>query len=311
MSDIITQQILIPKKVYIGDAAELRISFNSSDEITSFSFDGGLDYSVYTIENTSLNKSGLNYYQISINFVPWRTGDIKFPNLILETLQNNETQESQVIENIKVDPISIVSLVEQNQITSLRGAKNPMLLPGTSYKLWGTLIFFVVLLIVIIRILVKHKQIALFIKNKKLEKKYKKNKKKTLKALQRLLKNPKNKTENISDKEFAKAIQNLMRCYLETRFEFPFTRSAASEMYSDFIKATSDLASDEKLDAMEKVSGIFLRTDYIRYGSRNFEESEKKEIIETLCNCIGTLEYIPPKITGFEAVEKIQGGKNV
>ena len=88
-----TQQILLPKNVYIGDSAELRISFTSPEKIVSYKFTEDLDYRDYTIENVELLESGLNYYQLSINFIPWKMGKINLPSLELQLAQG-ENQEN-------------------------------------------------------------------------------------------------------------------------------------------------------------------------------------------------------------------------
>ena len=52
-----TQQILIPKQVYIGDRAELRCTFNTSSPVTAEGFCQDLDYTQYDIKSVNLQAS--------------------------------------------------------------------------------------------------------------------------------------------------------------------------------------------------------------------------------------------------------------
>ena len=94
MQIISPQQILVPKKVYIGDTAELRCTFNSPEPLlknltqngavelplNNFPFLASEDFDIKEIK---LLPAGVDYYQLSIIFVPWKTGDIQFEPLIL------------------------------------------------------------------------------------------------------------------------------------------------------------------------------------------------------------------------------------
>lgn len=315
MTAINSQQILIPRKVYIGDGAELTLSFNSTEEISGYNWAGDLNLKEYDIQDLIITKTGLNYYQISIRFVPWKTGQIKFPDLELiyagkqghnkQGQSSGQTSGQSSIEAdsdsqpsadshtiLSIEPIQIVSLVEQNQVTGMRGPTNPMLIPGTAYKLYGTLIAGILILLLLIRLLIKRKHIAQLIKERKIKIKYKRNQKKTIRSLSELLKSDKKKDPKLT----AEIIQKLMRNYLEVRFEYPFTKTVSSKIVEGFLTATSHMAENKKIKAIEEMAGIFIRTDYIRYGNGTFLDNELNEIIKNLKSHIETLEAAPPKI---------------
>ena len=159
MENIKSQQILIPKKVYIGDTAELRcpsnsgelkfkqLTMNGSVEINTEVFTQALDANDFEVFKLELFPVGVNYYQLSITFKAWKTGNIQFPSIKI-----GDTE-------LLFEPINIVSITEQNKISSLKENMDPLLLPGTAYKLYGALIIFVLLLILAIRIIVKRKKI--------------------------------------------------------------------------------------------------------------------------------------------------------
>ena len=286
MAEISPQQILVPKKVYIGDTAELRCTFNnpSSELKQLISGDGknnaelslvSLTSSDYDIKSITLSPAGVDFYQLSITFIPWKTGEIQFPPLAIENTDLT----------VEFQPIQIVSLVstDSNNATTLRDTAAPLLLPGTTYKIYGALITLIILLIAIIRIIIKRKSILFYLDTKRLQRKYKKNKKQTIRALRQI--------SDEQDSLVAGKIQNIMRNYLETRFAYPFTHSATSELMRGWQTATGGLLSDSKEEAFGEIASSFIRTDYIRYSKdAYFKENEKTEIIQNLIKQIELLE---------------------
>ncbi len=172
MKESTAQQILLPKKVYIGDTAELRCTFNSPDVnlkalvsngARKLTFDSLSLNEDYAIKDISLSPAGVDFYQLSITFVPWKTGDLFFPPL---TIEGSEV-------TVLFQPVNIVSLIsaDEKNATTLRDTAAPLLLPGTSYKLYGTLTVFIILLILVIRIIVKRESLEFYFKTKRLLKK--------------------------------------------------------------------------------------------------------------------------------------------
>lgn len=307
MSVLQTQQILVPKKVYIGDRAELQCTFSSNQEFLTkisesgkqvhqlpvSSFSGNLNLSEYEIQKIELSQIGINYYQFKLTFIPWKTGKIQFPSYNLATALNPDSTEKIII---KFEPQNIVSITEQNNTYTLRSATKPLLLPGTTYKVYGFLVGMLLVLIAAIRAIVKHKEIAFFIRTRKLLRKYRCNKNKTLKKLKKLSK------QDIDDKNFAAEIQSIMRSYLEIRYDFPFSKTVSSQIMNKITEVTGGLLSDKKTDAAGEIASVFIRTDYIRYaqgavGTENtfFLENERIEMLKKLKANIIILENIEKK----------------
>ena len=169
MQIISPQQILVPKKVYIGDTAELRCTFNSPEPLlknltqngavelplNNFPFLASEDFDIKEIK---LLPSGVDYYQLSITFVPWKTGSIQFEPLILSSHKKEDTDATESAVTIEFQPLQIVSLISSENAanTSLHDTAAPLLLPGTAYKLYGTLAASICLLIIVIRLFSKH-----------------------------------------------------------------------------------------------------------------------------------------------------------
>ena len=292
MATISPQQILIPKKVYIGDTAELRCTFNSPDPfLKQLTSSGTAELPLvsqstkpqeeYVIKNISLSPSGIDFYQLTITFIPWKTGDLLFPSM--------EIEGSDIV--LEFQPIQIVSLIanENTNTSTIRDTAAPLLLPGTTYKLYGTLSVFVIFLIICIRIILKRKNILFYINQKRLLKKYKKNKKQTIRNLYKIADEA--EAAKIDDQTAAENLQKSLRTYLEIRFDYPFTHTVASEIMQGWQTATGGLLSDTKTEAFGNIAASFIRTDFIRYSKNGkFEENELINLIEKIISQIQILE---------------------
>ncbi|MCI6593113.1 MAG: hypothetical protein MSH65_10785 [Spirochaetia bacterium] len=292
MATISPQQILIPKKVYIGDTAELRCTFNSPDPfLKQLTSSGTAELPLvsqstepqeeYVIKNISLSPSGIDFYQLTITFIPWKTGDLLFPSM--------EIEGSDII--LEFQPIQIVSLIanENTNTSTIRDTAAPLLLPGTTYKLYGTLSVFVIFLLICIRIILKRKNILFYINQKRLLKKYKKNKKQTIRNLYKIADEA--EAAKIDDQTAAENLQKSLRTYLEIRFDYPFTHTVASEIMQGWQTATGGLLSDTKTEAFGNIAASFIRTDFIRYSKNGkFEENELINLIEKIISQIQILE---------------------
>lgn len=291
MANISPQQILVPKKVYIGDTAELRCTFNSPNPVLKQLVSNGTaelplvsqisTQDDYVIKNVSLSPAGIDFYQLTITFIPWKTGDLRFPPM--------EIEKADV--TLEFQPVQIVSLItsENPNTSTIRDTAAPLLLPGTAYKLYGALAGFVIFLIICIRIILKRKNILFYINQKRLLKRYRKNKKQTIRALYKIADEA--ETEKIDDQTAAEKIQKAVRSYLEVRFDYPFTHTVASEIMKGWQTATGGLLSEAKTEALGDIAASFIRTDFIRYSKNgNFEPDELIKLIEKTVSLIQTLE---------------------
>ena len=296
---ITSSMILIPKNVYIGDTAELHCAFNAdfgtlaenlkngeAVELSLSGFDEPTQTETYQIKKVALTKTGVNFYNIVVTFVPWCTGDLQIPSYniskAMESMSENQKQSSFTLD---FDKITIDSVIKDEKNVSLQDILSPILLPGTTYKFYALIILSILLLIFLIRLIVKWRSVSFFVKNLVLRCKYHKNKKRTISALKQGLKEK-------DDNEFASLVQHKMRLYLEVRFGFPFTKTVTSEMMKGFNKATGELLSDAKIEAMGQIISVFIRTDYVRFNHSIFEKEERKQIVETLEENIKILENV-------------------
>ena len=156
-------------------------------------------------------------------------------------------------------------------------------------------ILILALLIAIIEMIIKHKNIRTYLRTQKLLRKYRRNKRATLSALTKL------GNSDADDKTVAAGIQQLMRNYLSVRFEGQFANCGASEIMQNFYKVTNHLASEQKEEAVSMIASVFVRTDFIRYSNNSygknkssFLKDEKNKVIENLKNYIQIIEAPEP-----------------
>ena len=162
-------------------------------------------------------------------------------------------------------------------------------MPGTAYKLYGTLAASICLLIIVIRLFVKRKSLLFYINQKKLLKKYKRNKKQTIRLLYKIA--DESEEASFDHKAGAENMQKALRNYLEVRFGYPFTHTVTSEIMKGWQEATQGLLSDTKEEAFGEIAESFIRTDYIRYSKNGrFAADELAKLIEKLVSDIDILE---------------------
>ena len=283
-----TRQTVFPKSIYIGDRAEIRCQFTSDTTLTegalsAQNFISSIDFSVCEIKDITLQSAGPaagnNSYNLIINFVPWHTGSIHLPDF--EIYLPSSSEEKELYGTIHFEEIKVLSLVEQQGVNSLQDYASPLLLPGTAYKIYGSIAAFIILLIIFIRLIVKRHAVAFWFKTMKLRLRYRRNKKNAIKALKALK----------PEKDSATLMQKIMREYLEVRLEYPFTKTLTSEMSLAFDRATLSLADENKQNAFEDIVRVFVRTDYIRFSSSGrFKDGEFSELINNLINDILVIE---------------------
>lgn len=284
-----TKQSVFPKAIYIGDVAELRCSFTSDSVVvkgpaSTQAFTQPLDLSVYDIKEISVQpvaaqQGEAGNYNLVIKFVPWRTGKLALPDY-----------ELQGVGTIHFEPIEILSLVEQQNISSLRSYSSPLLLPGTAYKIYAGIAVFIVLLVLLIRLIIKWRSVVFWFKNSKLKRRYARSKKNTIRALKAL---EEKSSGGSSDSETCTMLQKIMREYLELRLDYPFTKTLTSEMSAAFNTATCGLADEKRYSAFENIISVFVRTDFIRFSDSadaTFKSGELSEHINTLISAIDAIE---------------------
>ncbi|MBQ9630580.1 MAG: hypothetical protein IJR49_03225 [Treponema sp.] len=273
------KQFISPKKIYIGDTAELQYSFYSAVDLLGTSENDQLvhlnldslsfpkETSEYTILSCTLKKDALDYL-LTLTFIPWKTGNLVFPNFDLAS-SIFKTDESSFI--IQFEPISISSIVQEKNINTVRPSLPPLLLPGTIYVLYAILIFILILIIIAIRLVTQWQKIIDRYNAKQQLRLYARNAKEMNRQLALLEKNSK----KMDDYIFCAELQKLIRHYLEYRFDYRFTAISTPQVTDAFEEITAGLMTEQKQVAAMSISAVLKRTDYIRYA-KNSIDAEKE-----------------------------------
>lgn len=126
---------VFPRDVYVGDAAELvfyrEISVPEKIRESGLTIPGDrfTESDLYRVESVSITWQDA-VAEIRVRFVSWTTGVIEFPAI----------ESGYGI--IDFPPVTIVSILERDGISSPAPARSPLLIPGTTWMLYGFILGF-------------------------------------------------------------------------------------------------------------------------------------------------------------------------
>ncbi len=124
------QGILIPNETFVGDSAD----FTFETGAFASSLENGAVYSVpsenilpsddVTVVSVLVVPNGASA-SVTIRFIPWVSGSVSLPTFALQ--------------GVRVAPpqARIASIVEKTGRSSIQGARSPLLVPGTTWLLYG------------------------------------------------------------------------------------------------------------------------------------------------------------------------------
>lgn len=302
-------QVVLPKKIYVGDVAEIRVSFSSGIDffadlpatqaerklsLSNLGFD--TDNEDFLLKDAILRRTELNYTLI-LFVMPWNTGEIKIPSINLTAGIYTDEKMPFVI---PIETFTVSSILTKGVESSMVPPVPPLLIPGTTYFLYGFIILFIVFLIFFFRLLFNWSKLVGKIKNYKLKKTYIQNKKFTLKQLKKLEK----KYSKMSDKEFCTELVLIIRNYLKVRYGQSFDSIPTSKLMKEFNKLTAYTMSDSAIENVEELISVFYRADYIRFAagsidskrlpvqefSAELQEGEAKKLLNQIRKIINCFE---------------------
>lgn len=265
-------QLVFPKRIFVGDTAELRYTFRSpidffsgteaADElpISLAAFPFQIDSREFSVENAVLLHSG-DFYIVVITFVPWMTGTIDFPPFDLLSVLYGE-KASGVPLVINPQPFEVSSVLPDGEDTQLRASVPPLLIPGTSYIVYAILLFAVMLLVIAVKAAVSYPAIAAGVRNYLTVRKYEKSARYAFRCLRRLEK----RSGDFSDDEFCVLFKSILRRYLSVRFGCPFETVVSSHVCAVLENASGGFLEGIALEQAEVVERLFRRADYVRFA---------------------------------------------
>lgn len=265
MSD--SKLTILPQEIYVGDKVLLNYSFYSNITMVKDSSKKSLNLTDimdkmneecrndFTITNLLLDTNGSDW-SISVVFIPWKTGEIIFPPVDLKDIAGKDF-------SVQIPSICVNSILEKTGETSLQNSKSPILIPGTSYLIYG-FIFILFLLVgfgffVARRIFsIKGRFSSLFSNMFK-----SKNYKNLLKKLKKIKKT----SVKISDIQYAEKVYFLLKSYIEKRFSFDLSSVTTAELPVFF----SNIFQDDFSENINQLYTIFVRLDFIRFSNTKNE----------------------------------------
>ncbi len=284
------QMIVLPRDVFVGDAMEIRCTF--SCDVTLLPA-GVLSVEIspveiqnLTVNNITLQRAGSSY-MISMLCVPWCVGAIDIPPIVVS--EHCVDFESAV--SLDMPEITIKSVGNYTGATELRAAKAPLLIPGTTWVIYLLSIVGIVLLVVIVVILVRFRAfrkkvrtvVSLLITVKSYH---------SLKYQMRKLTKSK---KPVADKQFAAMVSHLIREYISCRFSYNFRSETPAGVVSEFECLSSGLFSVEAGIAIQSLSDVLVRCDYVRFSgdegeAGTFTQEERLRICGEVINAAVCLE---------------------
>ena len=286
-----------PKEIFCGDKVSLQYQTVLTDDIAivlgnvlplkisdteQLAKIIKIDSLACTVEKFELSVSG-NLLTSQVNCVPWQLGKISYPTIKLN-LEN-------IILEIPGSEFTVSSILEATGETSVKPAMGPILLPGTTYVVYGSIFLGIVFLSLLIFTLTKSSKIIRFFKNIIIARRYKKNYKKSLGMLKKLGKN----SQNISYKEFAEELQKIMRNYFAFRFSDKIYNLATAEIVGWFNSVYNLILPEQAEESIHLFYEIMLRCDFLRFSGNsvadgNFKENENIELIQKASKVMELIE---------------------
>lgn len=308
-------QVILPIDVYVGDHAEIRYTFRSAIDF----FPGEPDTEHKDLENPftgleenfSVVKAELyrNDMEYTVRFVivPWKVGTISFPGFNLNKALGIKVQESSLETEgetepeftVALYPVQIKSIVEKTDNRQMMPPVPPLIIPGTTYVIFLLILGAIVVLILFFRILLKFNSIRRKWNIYLQKRAYKKNADDAVKKIKKLL-----KASKVTDIEFCSSMQSITRQYLDFRFDFRFSAISSSSIPKVFEKICAGEIPSEITEAVENITAMFIRTDYIRYAHDSIDSQlyppqehqaalikhERKHLAKMILDAIETFE---------------------
>lgn len=249
-------QILIPKTIFVGERVQLQYVFENPD--LSLSNDGNFSFETakilfspyekfLTLEDASLTHNG-DAHTLYLTFYVWEEGVFEFSPFSIGPAE------------IFLEPLEVKSVVEETGADGVRPFMSPLLLPGTTWMIYLGAVFALVFLIGVVIVLKKINAINLFLEKLAVTFFYKRNARKTIKLLKKLGKC------SLDDKEFCAKLQSIMRSFIENRFKSNFNTVATRDIPLFFENILGGIPSGERGEAIESLSLVFARLDFVRFG---------------------------------------------
>lgn len=241
---------LFPREVFVGDEAELSFRCPSLDAVLDEGVPVRLGSSDVPSSDrldvssvTALKTGGVS--SVTVSFVPWVTGDITFPKF--------------AVRGVVVAPPTarVASILERTGSSALESARSPLLVPGTTWLLYGIVAAALAAVAAASFLAVRLRAFLLAAGGRR-------NVRHRARLLARALRSLERKKGSADDAEWFSAYARSLRLYLGARVAGDF--DACLAMTGTEIAAASRAANAAFDEISERIAGLFSELDSVRFG---------------------------------------------
>ncbi len=279
------QTTLLPQDVYVGDTAEIRCTLEGRPGLAAQKISVAGDslflkdmQDVYTVVSADFSPSGQGEYTLSVFFIPWQPGPVDLPPFLLPL-------PGGLYAAVDVPPVTVMSILEKVPSETIRAPAPPLVIPGTTYIVYGGIVGCVLLFSGVCVLLVKGRSLVRSV-SARLFASFRL--RRFLKCARRLGRS------KLDDAEFCTAVCRCVREYLDARFMPVFSAASVPEI----DRTLRSLEADEFDGDIGQLCAVCIRCDYIRFGrpENGLAEGERTDILSRLKKCVLRFENgIPEK----------------
>ncbi len=251
------EYFLEPSEFFVGDHVQFFFCLPEGFKHKDFFIDKIKQSTSMTVNDVSIIKINNRNY-LKLDFVPWEVGDINIPSL------------KEIGINFEFPLIHVSSVLELDKTLSFQEARPPLLLPGTTYLIYGyVIVFFIACILVatfIMWIRKKRKSIINSFSQRyamlifKFE-------------LRRLKANLKKKTMNVeARKNWIKRYETAFRLFLS--YIYKSEGNWNSLTYSEII----DVIKEPNNEILSVIKSVFENLSLVRFANIDDEAIEKRII---------------------------------
>ena len=252
---------VLPKEVYVGDSMEIRYMFSAETKI----LEDSMEYLVVqppemkdcTIQKMTVARFGTEY-MLSVHCIPWSPGVLDIPPVTLPVV--TEFSDEPCV--VDVPPVIIQSIVEHTQKKDLRPVKAPLVIPGTTWLIYGLSIFAVVAVVLLVLLFIHikgaYRRVRYFISLIGETLNYK--------SFRRKIKRLMRRQEKYDSVSFALVFSKYIKKYISNRFKHPFESETTSGVRNVLFERYNGLWSKKCSEAASSVADILLRCDSVRFS---------------------------------------------
>ena len=277
-----TDVTLSPPLIFTGDIAELSYDYKTDAPVTECSENAEvlstdevsvLSASIVVRSQGNAFTGSKNRVTVTLQIIPWQSGTVN-----VKQIPQGFFKSCPELEAIEIPSFTVQSILEQTGETELKPMKSPLVIPGTTYAVYGAVIFAVILFISLILFAFKFEKVKDFFSAIFYSRFHSKNYRLHLRQINKLRRT----LEEGDDKFFAQQIQQILRSYLSGKYGEKFLAMTTKEIIEDA----------ELKETCVDVSELLNKTDAIRFAGKTLKQNTEQNNLENLNDRLTVLEKL-------------------